>query len=312
MSVLLSDLAARFFAYMEGRNAPGTVYYYRLHINRFVQAVGNVNVAELRRHHLIEWGKCWHSMQAVQRLFNWAHGTMELIERNPFAAVKRPRPGRRRRVLERAQVLRLLRFAAPELRAFLIAMCETISRPQEVRALRWDQLRWDAEAQTREEALISGEARFELTEYKARERMADPDKLRVILVTARLGRLLSRLLRRGVAADQFVFRNQLDQRWTSNAIRLRVRRLCNRAQLPADDRGERIVAYTLRHTSATNACVNGVPDRVLAELMGHTNTRTTARYQHLSIAHLRAALRRLRMQKRSGLDQRSANSDTAR
>lgn len=306
MNILLADLAQRFFAFIETKNAPGTRYYYRLHINRFVAAVGNMPVADLRKHHLLEWGKCWHSIQSVQRLFNWACGEMEIIERNPFSTVKRPRPGRRRRVLERSQVVKMTRLAAPDLRAFILAMRETIARPQEVRALKWEYLRWDAATMTREEALVSGEARFELLEYKARERRLDPDAPRVILITARLGRFLCRLLRRRPDALGYVFLNSQKLPWTSNALRLRVRRLRDRAKLVADARGEKIVAYTLRHTGATQACINGVPDRILAELMGHTSTRTTARYQHLSYEHLRAALRRMRSQKRSRLDQGTA------
>jgi site-specific recombinase XerD len=34
-----------------------------------------------------------------------------------------------------------------------------------------------------------------------------------------------------------------------------------------------------------------VRDKVLAELMGHTNTRTTQRYQHLQAKHLADAIR---------------------
>lgn len=287
-------LVDQFLAWMEGRNRPRTIDYYRAFLDRFAEAVAGVPIAELKKHHLLTWGKTWHELQAVQRLFNWACVDMELIDKNPFAKIKRPRPGRRRRVLERREMIAMLWEAKPEMRAFLLAMRETISRPQEIRALRWDNLRLDDESRSIEETLLAGDARFELWDYKARDRRADPDAPRVIFVSARLGRLLCRLRRRGVAGDGFVFRNAQNRPWTSNAVRLRVRRLCRRAKLAPDERGEDVVAYTFRHTSATHACVNGVPDRILAELMGHTNTRTTARYQHLSIDHLREALRRLR------------------
>lgn len=293
MGLSLSDLATRFFDYISTRNAKGTCYYYRLHVGNFVLTVGNLAVDDLRRHHLLTWAKSWHQFQSVQRLFHWAHAEMELIDRNPFKGIKRPRAGRRRRVLSRKDVCKLLRAAAPEFRAFLLAMRETIARPQEIRALRWELLRWDAASHSREQALRAGEARFELLDYKARERRAEPDVPRVLLVTARLGRLLARLGGQGEHADGFIFRNQDGQPWTSNAVRLRVMRLRRRTQLERDERGERLVAYTLRHSGATTATINGVPDRVLAELMGHTSTRTTARYQHLSIEHLRAALLRM-------------------
>lgn len=294
MSLSLRQLADRFFAYIAQHNAPGTCYYYRLHVNRFVAQVGDIQVSDIRKYHLLEWGRCWHSIQAVQRLFNWACAEMELIERNPFASVKRPRPGRRRRVLQRAEILRALRAAAPDFRAVLVAMCETIARPQEVRKLLWAQLRWDEATHTMTQALIAGDARFELHDYKARERRADPEEPRLIFVTPRLGRLLARVLQRGANVAGHVFVNHAGRPFSKDAIVTRVRRLRRRAGIAADARGERFVAYNLRHTAATNATINGVPDRVLAGIMGHTSTRTTARYQHPSVQHLRDALRKLR------------------
>ena len=59
--------------------------------------------------------------------------------------------------------------------------------------------------------------------------------------------------------------------------------------------GENIVAYTLRHTAATRACTSGVPDRVLADLMGHTSTNTTRRYQHPQLEHLADAIKQARL-----------------
>ncbi len=51
--------------------------------------------------------------------------------------------------------------------------------------------------------------------------------------------------------------------------------------------GERVVCYTLRHTAATTATENGIPQKVLAEMMGHTRTETTERYQHVKADHLK-------------------------
>ncbi len=59
-----------------------------------------------------------------------------------------------------------------------------------------------------------------------------------------------------------------------------------------DEHGENVVAYTLRHTGGTRATAQGVRDRVLADLMGHAQTTTTRRYQHLQTEHLHAALQK--------------------
>jgi Phage integrase family len=287
------QLADLFYGYMATRNTPGTIGYYKRHIERFKVHVGALAVTELRKHHLMTWGTTWHAMQAVQRLFTWAHQDAELIERNPFKGMRRPRLGGRRRVLTRVEIAKLLRGSRADFRAFLLAMRETIARPQEIKAVRWDQIRWEGEHTDRAAALVAGAAYFELWEYKSRERRADPSVPRVILINARLGRLLARKLRKQISVTYRVFNTAAMSAWTTNSIRLRVRRLCRRLGLVADGRGEPIVAYSFRHTSATNACANGMPDRVLAEIMGHTSTRTTARYQHPSHKHLRDAINRL-------------------
>jgi site-specific recombinase XerD len=70
-------------------------------------------------------------------------------------------------------------------------------------------------------------------------------------------------------------------------------RLRDKVGLGPDENGEQVVAYTMRHTSATRASARGVRDRVLAELMGHTSTTTTQRYQHLQADHLAEAIKRV-------------------
>jgi integrase len=187
-----------------------------------------------------------------------------------------PPRGERERVLTRGERVGLLRGAEMAFRRFMLAMICTMARPQEVRALRWDQLRGDGTA-------------FVLDQFKGKGRRRDGVRVRVLPVNARLARLLARLARRPahLSSDR-VFLNGDGRPWTANAVRCRMRRL--RARLGLDQGAEPVVCYTLRHTAATDATANGVTDRVLAELMGHASTRTTARYQHLQIGHLTAAI----------------------
>lgn len=70
-----------------------------------------------------------------------------------------------------------------------------------------------------------------------------------------------------------------------------MRRIRLALAMQRDARGENFVPYTLRHTFATLATAAGIRDRLLADALGHTETATTARYQHLSVEHVRAALR---------------------
>ena len=234
----------------------------------------------------------------MQRLFNWAHVDMELIDCNPFKSIKRPRLGGRKRVLSKLEAVKLLRNADDVFRPVLISLRESITRPQEVRALAWELIQWEGEHKGPLSAIAAGDAYFELHDYKSRKQRLDPDSPRVIHINRRFGRLLLRTARNCSTLQGPIFLNQHGLPWTANAVRLRVRRLCKRAGVVADHRGERVVAYTFRHTSATNACANGRPDRILAEIMGHTSTRTTARYQHLSHDHIRDAVERNEANKR--------------
>lgn len=289
----LIELAQAFYGYMEAHNAPGTIGYYRRHIERFLVAVGNVALVDLRKHHLLAWGKTWHAIQAVQRLFSWAHNDMELIDRNPFRGIKRPHLGGRKRVLSRQDVLRMLRGSDRRFRAYLVSLYESMARPQEMIAVRWEHIRWEGDHSGILDALQHGQAYFELWEYKSRRQRLDPDVPRVIIINARFARMLCRMARKRSILEGPIFVNGFDLPWTSNAVRLRVRRLCKRLGINPDGRGEPVVAYTFRHTAATDATVRGIHDRILAEIMGHTSTRTTARYQHPKREHLHDALGRL-------------------
>lgn len=283
----LGDLRRRFLDWQArevaaGRARPRTLAYYRDQLEPFVRHAGAaLAVAELVPWHLEECKTGWHSVQAVQRLFNW--GTrMGLVGFNPFAQVERPPPGRRRRVLDRGELARLLRCCPRPFRRFLIALRRTMARPQELRSLVWGQLE------------ASGRA-FVLDDFKGKRRRRDGVELRVIALDGYTSRLLLRL-RRGAGPAAPVFVNRRGQAWTSNALRLAMRRARRRAGLDAG--GELVVCYTLRHSGATEATAAGVGDRQLADLLGHASTRTTARYQHLRIGHLVEAIDRATARRR--------------
>lgn len=295
MQQKVSHIIEAFESWAEGALRPGTVREYRRHFRSWLSFTSDIIVEELRAHHLLRWGKTWHQIQAVQRLFNWSCETAGLTTVNPFKRIKRPPLGERRRVLTRRQCLMLMRDSCWQFRDFLLGMRETLARPQEVRALRWEHLQWPGGARARALTLTGGGGMFVLDAYKARERRADPNRPRVILVSARLGRLLCRLSCGRPNLTGPVFMNTEGQAWTANALRLQMQRGRERLGLGVDHRGEQIVCYSFRHTMATQASAAGVKDRILAELMGHTSTRTTARYQHLDVEHLAQALRKVKL-----------------
>ena len=290
MSLNLQDLIFRFETWALKRLAVGTVLGYRRHLDRFAAAVGNVPVETLKAHHLLEWGETWHQIQAVQRLFNWATNDAELMERSPFNRVKRPRIGKRKRIFGRAELRAFMHAARSDFRFYLFGLRETIARPQEIRALAWEEIRSLDAKLTWEESLRTGQSYFLVEEYKARLMRIDPDEPRIIPISATLGRCLVRLARVLKSTAGLIFRTYRGQPWTKEAVRLRMKRLRRKLGSVPDRRGENLVAYSVRHTMATAAVARGVRDRVLADLMGHTSTRTTARYQHLTPSHLVEAM----------------------
>lgn len=300
MSMTLRELIDAFLAWIEKHRRAKTHDGYRRLLRRFEFFTGDIPLSSLKPHDLLTWGKTWHEIQAVQRLFAWAMNDAGLIDRNPFARVKRPRLGARKRILDGPTMARLMRAACPAFRAFLLGMRETLARPQEVRGVQWEELHYLTHERDPRQALESGQAVFVLEEFKARDRRADPDAARVILITPRLGRFLARRLRGFLIPSGPVFLNTKGKPWTNNAVRCQMRTLRRVLGLTPDHRGENVVAYTLRHTRATEATAKGVTDRALADLLGHTSTKTTARYQHLQIEHLREAMSLIVKRKRQG------------
>lgn len=259
-----------------GRARPRTLTYYRTELLPFVKELGPDKKVRSLIPFDLECRKVrWHRVQAVQRLFNWGMA-VGLVRENPFAGVKRPARGERQRVLERVELVRLLRAAKRPLRDLLMAQRYMLARPQEPRNLQWSNYREDLGA-------------FLLSDFKGKSLRADHAKFRVLPIAPRLARLLARLRRRPGGDAGHVFKNSRGKPWKTKALSIAVRRLCQRLGLDVGE-GERIVAYTLRHTAATLATANGVSDRMLAELMGHTTTKTTARYQHLTTDHLRRGI----------------------
>lgn len=291
--VTVGALVARFETWAIKHLSRGTVLNYRRHLLRFQTVVGDVDVTTLRAHHLMEWASTWHEIVSIQRCWNWACRDAQIIEHNPFAKVKRPRQGKRKRIFERSELVRFTRAASPDLRLYFIALRESIARPQEARALDWSHLRTCDKSLSLGAALLTGFAYFELEEFKHRHLRADPDVTRIIPITPRLGRLLLRIAGEQLPTKGIVLQTSRGCAWTKEAVRLRVKRLRVKLGIGRDKRGENVVAYTFRHTAATAAVARGMRDRTLADLMGHTSARTTARYQHLQTAHLMEAMRRM-------------------
>lgn len=279
--VSLFSAADRFLAWAEVNLAPRTVAGYRHYLNRFKAWAGDIDLRELSPAKLTTFSRKCHPVQSVQRLVSWCHREERSLIVNPLVGMKKIQVGKRRRVLMPTEAARMLRLTTDVFRKFMIAMRETIARPQEIRAVCWGDIRTSGNRDWTAGDLRTGTAFFMLPEGKGFNRRVDTTAVRIIPISPRLGRCLLRLWGDGCEANDVIFRDSKGRPWTANAVRCRNRRLRDLAGLVADRRGERVVAYTWRHTGATAAVVAGVRDLLLAEVMGHSSTRTTARYVHL-------------------------------
>ncbi len=96
-------------------------------------------------------------------------------------------------------------------------------------------------------------------------------------------------IRRREEHPELVFVRRGKQGWSRNGIQQNIRRVRRKIGLPED-----VVLYGVRHKFGTQAILNGVDIKTLAQLLGHTTTRMTEHYIHLAgqHEHLADAMRR--------------------
>jgi integrase len=256
---------------------PATFEWHRYYLQDFCDRHGRLMTADLKPFHVTRWLDAhpdWknsrrHAIGILKRAFNWAEG-QGYITANPIRGVKKPRGGKRQRVLtadERRQILE----AIPDepFRQFVFAMQETGCRPGEVAAVTAAQV-----------DLTLGVWTF--GDHKTAHQTGKPRVVYLSPAGLALTRTLVERYRTGP-----LFRGHGGRAYSRNAIRCRFRRL--RVKLP--DLAH-FTAYSYRHTFTTDALTNGVGIAQVAELLGHTGTDMVMRhYQHLAqkVQHMRDA-----------------------
>jgi len=291
--VQLFEAVEQFLDAARGTVSPSTLQLYKHYLAGFKRFAGNPPLAKVTPAFVLRFSVKYHPVGVVQRLFSWATNEARILGRNPIAGMRRVRNGHRRRILDPVELARLLRASRPAFRRFAVAMLETIARPREMREVRWGEVRTSGSPSFAVGDLVAGRAFFSIDRFKGQTLRRDRYAVRVIPISPRLGRLLVRLWGAGQADTCFIFLNTCNRPWTKNAVRCQFRRLRVRAGLAADLAGENVVAYSLRHTSATGAVGAGVKGFTLAELMGHSDIRMTQRYVHLRPDHLLDAMERI-------------------
>lgn len=263
-----------------GQIAPATLEWYRDGLAKLRTAAEKFPAAELRAHHLVSVDLTNHFVRVLKALYRWAADPdVELVPRDPFRKLTTPPCGQRTRVLTRPELRRLMRAATPQLRPLLMLAGLTGARPGELRRLTWGQV-------------FETDRVIRLTKFKAKDRRRDGLAVRSIPLSRVALRILRYLRSRATDTthDAIVLVSARGRAWTANGVQCAIRRARRKAGL--EDGGERIVLYTARHTFATTATRNGIGGRILADILGQTNTAMTQRYQHLCASDLVAAIDR--------------------
>jgi hypothetical protein len=128
-TLTLGQLADKYGDWMQreveaGRMRPRTLDYYKDQLQKFLDALGGHRPALGVLPHEVEMYKTgWHSVQAVQRLYNWAV-KMGLLAHNPLRSIQKPDPGQRQRILSPVETVQLLRATDRDFRRLCNAIRE--------------------------------------------------------------------------------------------------------------------------------------------------------------------------------------------
>jgi integrase len=267
-----------FLDFSQKHHTEDTYCGYKYFLQDFCELHGTLSAKDLKPLHVSRWldahpgwkGSRRNAVVAVKRVFNWADAE-GVLQPNPVKSVKKPPQRRRDRVLtpeERQEILRTI--PDQHFRDFVFAMQETGARPGEVRKVTAAHANLDLGV-------------WVFKEHKTAKRTGRP---RIIYLTPAMVELTRRLMEKYPEGP--LFRGPRSQRgFTRNGVRCRFRNL--RQKLPHLGG---VISYTMRHSFATQALVNGVGIAHVAELLGHVDTSMVSQhYAHMAgdIQHMREA-----------------------
>jgi integrase len=277
----VAEIIGLFLADAESRVKAKTLAWYRDFLGPFAEQHGTLAASALAPttaeaySRKAEWSPSTRHdfLGTLASAFKWAERA-RLIDRTPLLGLRRPVKASRgaEALVTPEEHARLCEAATPWFRLFLIVAYSTGARPGEVAAIT--AANFDAEA-----GLVR------LKDHKT----AHKGKARVLYLTPEIVALLMRQRDRYPTGP--LLRNRNGKPWNCWAIVKAMEVTRERAGIP------HAVTYGLRHSFATDALANGVPDAQVAELLGHSGTAMLHKhYSHLGARSqvLREALGKVR------------------
>ncbi len=276
----VKDAVAEFLALVAVRNKPSTHELYERHLTKLTAELGQSRVSELTVPILAKWlrglgvGATTQAitLRSVSVFLGWCV-RQEIIDQNPAGAVAKPKAKNRgeEAVISPEEHAKLMELATPQLRLVLTVLHATGARPGEVCAFTAENFDPDAGV-------------VKLAEHKTDH----TGRLRLIFLPPETVKLLKTQAAKYGSGP--LLRHRQGRGWAPKAVAEQVRRICKRA-------GIKVIPYGYRHTLATDALAQGVPDAHVAQLLGHGSTAMLHRhYAHLGTKAkvMAEALRRVR------------------
>lgn len=201
------------------------------------------------------------TMSCLSHMLNWAV-KMDLLAQSPFKGaseiVRKKENNRIDRFLSEDEITRIVKASDGYLKDIVICAINTGMRSSEIVNLKWAQVR---------------DGFIYLTETKS-------DKPRQVPINADLEKLFKSIRQREGLRSEYVFNLR------GSPIKFHVgrsfRSACKRAGISYGRLNKGITFHILRHTFASHVAMRTGNLKLVKDLLGHSDLKTTERYAHLT------------------------------
>lgn len=278
----IEELIHRHLQWVEANRSPGTLRNRIGFLNQFKEFVGECMVSSITRMKLEEfyqWAKVNKSrsenggnehLANVKAMLRWGE-EMEIVDlsfkRFPKIVYTPPEVT----IVDPKTLKLILENAPPDFRDMIMFGLLTGLRPFELLPLKQSQITYAADRP------------YIVIQKHKTSRSSSTPKPRSVLLCHEAEAIFLRHVELHPSSE-YVFLNEDGEPFSSKAFNDRFERICQRLEIP------KIKPYDLRHTFASLQSDDGTETTALAQLMGHSSTRTLMRYVKNSHEHHKKAM----------------------